>query len=289
MENQGTITIDGYPLTYLIEGEGVPVMVIGSAAYYSRLFSKELRNSVKLIFIDHRGHAPSPADTELMAPEALLDKVLDDIETIRNDLGLKDFVIAGHSGNAFLAVEYALKYPAEVRQVVLLNTATSNSAERQQQSINFFEQTASSERKHRFEQEFALLPADIEREPERRFAHMCIRFGAHSFFDYDFDATSMWDGVYTNMPILDTLWGEAFAQLDLRKRLGELHTPVFLALGRHDYLVGPYTLWDGVEDKYPNIRKVLFDRSGHNPMMEEPELFDAELKEWLCSLNGQGS
>lgn len=289
MENQGTITIDGYPLTYLIEGEGIPVMVIGSAVYYPRLFSNELKNSVKLIFIDHRGHAPSPVDTKLMAPEDLLDRVLDDIEKVRQDLGLQDFVIVGHSGNAFLAMEYALRYPKEVRKVVLLNTATSNSAERQQQSIDFFERTASAERKHRFEKDIALLPVDIEREPERRFAHMCIRFGAHSFFDYDFDATSMWDGVYTNMPILDTLWGEAFAQLDLRKRLGVLNKPVFLALGRHDYLVGPYTLWDGVEDTYPGIRKVLFDRSGHNPMMEEPELFDAELKEWLGSVNGQGS
>ncbi|WP_410768501.1 alpha/beta fold hydrolase [Fontibacillus sp. BL9] len=283
MENSGNVIIDGFSLTYSMEGEGIPLMVIGSAVYYRRLFSKSLKSGYRLIFIDHRGHVPSPVEQAESAVEGLLDQVLDDVEEIRKHLGVRDMIIAGHSGNAFLALEYARKYPAEVQKVVLLNTAPSNSSERQQQSIHFFEATASEERKIKFRRDFGLLSGDIEREPERRFAHMCIRMGAHSFYDYGFDATAMWEDVYTNMPIIDYLWGVVFARLNMLERLDGLDKPVFLGLGRYDYLVGPFTLWDGIEDRFAHIHKVIFDLSGHNPMLEEPERFQALLDEWIHS------
>ncbi|WP_334071446.1 MULTISPECIES: alpha/beta hydrolase [Paenibacillus] len=283
LERKGTVWIDGYPLRYRVEGEGVPVLVVGSSVYYPRLFSEELRKQAKLIFIDHRGHAPSPEGQEALQERDPLNRVLDDIEAIRRQLEIKDFVVAGHSGNAFLALEYAIKYPEYVRKIALLNTATSNSPERQQGSIAFFEETADEARKVKFHADFARLPADIERDPERRFAHMCIRMGAHSFFDYQFDAAPTWDGVYTNMPWIDYLWGEAFAKLHIPDRLTLTEKPVFLALGRYDYLVGPHTLWEGIENEYPKLRKAVFDRSGHSPMLEEAERFDAVFTEWLYS------
>ncbi|RCX23429.1 proline iminopeptidase [Fontibacillus phaseoli] len=284
MENSGIVERDGFSLGYSIEGEGIPLMVIGSAVYYRRLFSNTLKSGFRLIFIDHRGHVPSPAGQAGSDLDGLLDRVLDDVEAIREHLGLRDLIVAGHSGNAFLALEYARKYPAEVRKIVLLNTAPSNSSERQQQSIAFFEADASEERKDKFQQDFALLPGDIEREPERRFAHMCIRMGAHSFYDYGYDATAMWEDVHTNMPVIDVLWGDAFARLNMLERLEGLDKPVFIGLGQYDYLIGPLTLWDGIEEKHDYVRKVVFDRSGHNPMLEEPERFEALLAEWIHSV-----
>ncbi|WP_044640635.1 alpha/beta fold hydrolase [Risungbinella massiliensis] len=279
MSNDGIVELDGFKLAYSIEGNGEPVLVVGSKVYYPQLFSKQLRKQLKLIFIDHKGHVKPSRD--LKPEDYTLDRILEDIEMMREKLCLEDFVILGHSGNAFLALEYAKKYPSYVRKVVLLNSAPTNSQERQEQSISFFNQTASPERKSKFEKDIALLANDMEKEPEKRFAHMCIRMGAHSFYDSTLDATPMWNGVYTNMPVIDYLWGEVFGKLNMIESLTNFEKPVFLGLGKYDYLVGPSSLWDSIEGKLSNVTKVIFERSGHNPMLEEPDLFDSHLIKWI--------
>ncbi|WP_339295295.1 alpha/beta hydrolase [Paenibacillus sp. FSL W7-1279] len=279
MNIQSTVMSEGFALNVSIRGNGRPILVVGSSIYYPRLFSEQLYTSFQLIFLDHRGFVKPPRTLE--PEEYTLDKVLDDIEAARQTLELEDFIILGHSGHAFMALEYAKKYPEHVRKVVLLNTAPTNSPERQQQSIAFFNETACPERKRQFEADIALLEGDIQREPERRFAHMCIRMGAHSFYDYAYDAAWMWEGVFTNMPVIDHLWGEAFARLNLIDSLKEVGKPVLIGLGRYDYLVSPVSLWDAINGSQANVKKVIFEKSGHNPMFEEPDLFNAILTDWI--------
>ncbi|MEK3850428.1 alpha/beta hydrolase [Paenibacillus peoriae] len=279
MSTYQTVISDGFELKYAITGNGRPILVIGSSVYYPRLFSDHLYKKFQFIFLDHRGFAKP---TRALKPEDYtLDKVINDIETARQCLHLNEFIILGHSGHAFMALEYAKQYPDYVQKVVLLNSAPTNSQERQRQSASFFYETASPERKERFEKDIVLLEEDIKRDPDRRFVHMCIRMGAQSFYDYAYDAAYTWNDVYTNMPIIDYLWGEAFGNMNLIQSLADIHKPVFIGLGRYDYLVAPVSLWDRVDDTYENVKKVIFEHSGHNPMFEEPHYFDQTLAKWI--------
>lgn len=273
---------DGFTFNYCTKGQGKQVLVVGSSIYYPQLFSETLYEKFQFIFIDHRGFVKPPRT--LKSDDYTLQAVLDDIEHIRKTLNLKDFIILGHSGHAFMALEYAKRYPDHVQKVVLLNSAPTNSKERQQQSFSFFYETAEAERKQYFEKEIALLESDIKKDPERRFAHMCIRMGAQSFYDYTFEAAYMWDDVYTNMEVIDYLWGEAFAKIDLIQSLKNFNKPIFIGLGRYDYLVAPVSLWDSI-NTCKNIKKVIFEYSGHNPMFEEPQLFHKELTKWITEEN----
>lgn len=279
MERTRICHSDGFDLAYRIEGEGAPILVIGSAVYYPRLFSSDIKQNYQWVFADHRGFAKP--NRELRAEDARLDAVLEDIERVRMSLQLEDVVILGHSGHAFMALEYARAYPEHVRKVGLFNTAPDNSEERQRKSEAFFMETASLERKKRFEKDIAKLPQDIEQDPERRFVHMCIRAEAKSFYLERPHAAALWDGVFTNMPIIDELWGNTFAQLGLVERLADVQVPVCIGLGRYDYLVGPVTLWDGVEGVYPHVEKIIFEKSGHQPMLEEPQAFDQSFSKWM--------
>lgn len=279
MNNTQRVISDGFELNYCIKGQGTPILVVGSSVYYPRLFSENLYEKFQFIFLDHRGFVAPPRT--LTSEDYTLDKVLDDIEIARHSFNLDEFIILGHSGHAFMALEYAKKYPKHVRKVILLNSAPTNNEERQRQSFSFFNETADPERKVQFEKDIALLESDIQNDPARRFVHMCIRMGAHSFYDYTFNAAYMWDGVYTNMQIIDYLWGEAFGKLNLIQSLKNVNKPVFLGLGRYDYLVSPVSLWDPVDDTHTNVTKVIFEHSGHNPMFEEPQLFDNKLVEWI--------
>ena len=280
MNKYQTINSDGFELNYSVKGTGKPILVIGSSVYYPQLFSEDLYDTFQFIFLDHRGFVKPPRVLE--SEDYTLGKVLDDIEIARQTLCITDFIILGHSGHAFMALEYARKYPENVQKVILLNSAPINSQERQRQSFAIFNETASPERKRQFEKDIALLESDIKKDPERRFVYMCIRMGAQSFYDYTFDAAYMWEGVYTNMAIIDYLWGEAFGELNLIQSLNTFNKPVFIGLGRYDYLVTPVSLWDSIDDTYENVKKVVFEHSGHNPMFEEPHSFDRELIKWIC-------
>ncbi len=278
MTRDQKIICDGFELHYCIKGQGEPILVVGSSVYYPRLFSENLSKHFQLIFLDHRGFVKPPRP--LKQEDYTLEKIVDDIEQARQLLKLEHFIILGHSGHAFMAMAYADKYPQHVRKVILLNTATTNSQERQQQSLSFFDANASVARKKQFEREIAFLAQDLKKEPERRFVHMCIRMGAHSFYDYSLNATAMWEGVYTNMEVVDYLWGRAFAEQDLLQLTRSFPKPVFVGLGRYDFLVAPVSLWEAIEDT-PQVKKVIFEKSGHNPMFEEPELFDEQLINWI--------
>ncbi|WP_217581256.1 alpha/beta fold hydrolase [Lysinibacillus sp. GbtcB16] len=278
MTRDQKIICDGFELHYCIKGQGEPILVVGSSVYYPRLFSENLSQHFQLIFLDHRGFVKPPRP--LKQEDYTLEKIVDDIEQARQLLKLEHFIILGHSGHAFMAMAYANTYPQHVRKVILLNTATTNSQERQQQSLSFFEANASVARKKQFERDIAFLAQDLKKEPERRFVHMCIRMGAHSFYDYSFNATAMWEGVYTNMEVIDYLWGRAFAEQDLLQLTRSFPKPVFVGLGRYDFLVAPVSLWEAIEDT-SQVKKVIFEQSGHNPMFEEPELFDEQLISWI--------
>lgn len=62
MKEADSVDIDGFKLKYLIEGVGPDTLVIGSSIYYSRSFSQNLRKSLRMHFIDHRGFAQSPVN-----------------------------------------------------------------------------------------------------------------------------------------------------------------------------------------------------------------------------------
>ncbi len=281
---RGTISSGGFELAYSVEGEGRPALVIGSAVYYPRTFSSELRKSLQLIFADHRGFAH--ASKELQPSDYSFDVVLGDIELVRRHLGHEKVIIIGHSGHGYMALEYAKRFPQHVSHVVMIGTGPSHSTAHQEASERYWQESVCPERKAQLAKDFALLPAEIEAAPERRFVTFCIRLGAKSWYEHAYNAAPLWEGVHVNMPVFDHLWGETFRDLDVRKGLERLDVPVFLGLGRYDYLVAPYATWDAYRDSFKDLTVRVFEKSGHTPQLEEPALFDAELLEWLSSRVG---
>ena len=276
----GILEIDGFKLRYTIEGVGKPALVIGSAIYYPRTFSHNLRNHLQLIFIDHRGFAPSTVtDTKKFE----LDVLLDDIEAMRQHLNLKDFIVIGHSGHGYMALEYAKKYPQHVSHVVIIATGPDQSEASHRAAAQYFEDTVSPEQKAFLEKDLQQLHVDIESDPSHRFVHFCVRLGAKSWYDYTYNARKLWDGVTVNNAMFDYVWGTVFANLDITKGLENFNKPVLLALGHFDFLVAPFFTWNPIRSKFKNLTIRLFGKSGHTPQLEEPKPFDAELLRWLSA------
>jgi proline iminopeptidase len=279
MSLTGHVYSSGFKLQYIIEGNGTPTIVVGSSLYYSRTFSKNLRNRLKLAFVDHRGFSPQNnyKDTSLFQ----LDSLVDDIELVRKELGFDKIIVIGHSGHAFIALEYAKKYPANVSHVVMMCEAPCLSPEGHEAAQRYLNDSVCPERKAALAKNLARLPQAIEAAPEKAFITYCLLMGPKSWFDYNYDATKLWEGVEVNMAMFDYVWGEVFRDIDITENLDKLQAPVLLALGRYDYLVPPSYMWEGVRDKFSNLTIRIFEKSSHAPHFEEPELFDKELLNWL--------
>lgn len=84
----GILRLNGVDFRYVREGEGPPIVVIGSSTYYPRAFSPALREHFELIFVDSRHFIPSYQPTEKELESLTLETFADDIEALRTHLRL---------------------------------------------------------------------------------------------------------------------------------------------------------------------------------------------------------
>ena len=77
----------------------------------------------ELYFYDQLGswHSDQPDDPSLWT----VDRFREEVEEVRRDLGLDDFVLVGHSWGGMLAIEYALKYQQHLRGLVISDMVAS--------------------------------------------------------------------------------------------------------------------------------------------------------------------
>ena len=119
--------------------------------------------------------------------------------------------------------------------------------------------------------------------PSDAFIRTYVLNGPKYWYDPEYDCSALWAGVTPDMSLTTHLFGSLFAHYDLAQG-PELTMPIFLGLGRYDYVV-PYTLWEKRQKALPNLTSHLFEHSGHTPQFEEPTLFDQRLTAWLESLD----
>ena len=212
-----------------------------------------------------------------------MDTLVEDIEQARQALGLDRVCVLGHSISGILALEYARKYPEHVTHVIMHGTPPFVDQRTGPAVAEFWEANASSDRRQALEANWAEVSQDsLSGLPPGDAAILEYITNAPRYFhDPSYNAAWLLEGAYWNRAAWDQLFNVIMANYDLSHGR-TVETPVFLAIGRSDFAV-PFHLWDSEREKIPNLSYHLFDRSGHYPMLEEQELFDQLLLEWLQS------
>ena len=115
--------INGVKLNVLDTGEGVPALIFlhywgGSVRSWEPVIH-DLSKDHRCIAIDFRGWGQSSRDAE----DYDLKTLADDVFAIIDDLGLKQFVILGHSMGGKVAQLVAARQPEGLRQLILMAPA----------------------------------------------------------------------------------------------------------------------------------------------------------------------
>lgn len=278
----GLVSVDGADLRYVVEGCGVTCLVVGSSIYYPRTFSQELRRHFKFIFVDSRHFAPSTKSLDF--DKITINSYSRDLEEVRQALGLGKIAVLGHSIHGTLALEYARRYPDNVSHVIVINALPVEINELIVPSEIHWESNASQERERCLQDNWDQLSFEVlnKMSPSEAMIKSYERDRPKYWYDPMYDDSWLWNGIEFNVEISEHLWSRMFNGYDINREPGRITAPIFFALGRHDYIV-PYTIWDQRKEIFPHLSYHLFDKSSHTPQLEEAQLFDQKLIEWINS------
>lgn len=274
------IKVNGANLWVVTVGDGDPIILIaggpGAAHTYLRDFDPLAGNHHQLIYFDAFGRGKS--DTAKNIKEYTIERDIDDVEALRKALNFDKVTILGHSYGGVVAQGYAIKYPAHLSHLILADTfysflmwqenddnsnreIKSNFPEIWEQLIKIREGGAvSSDKIH--QEIYGQVPYGfLYAYDPSKFTKLLAPYPNSNNTKLYYQMVGK-DG--------DFIVGSDIGAFDYRKQLKEIKMPVLIITGRFDRVAVP---WMAVKFKEycPQAQFVIFEKSGHNPQIEEPE------------------
>ena len=118
---------DGCRLYVEEEGKGIPIVLInggpGSDHYSFHPYFSEAAKFAKVIYYDQRGCGLSDY-FKGKSGKYSFGQSIDDLDKLRKALDIKKWIVLGHSYGGFLAQAYTLKYPQNVKGLILVCAST---------------------------------------------------------------------------------------------------------------------------------------------------------------------
>lgn len=202
-----------------------------------------------------------------------LEDLADDTARLADQLGLSDYVVAGMSTGAFMAVDFALKYKDRAAGYIIIEGQSCAYPEADQQA---------------FDKEFALFDVDgpVSRERAEWAAPFC--FGEHTYAN-NRQLVDHWIDRWTSRIPSRAVWAQGTSWVfkpDLTARLREIEQPVLIIHAEGDMpvpIARGYQMLENLKDatlvKVPN--------SGHTSNLENAEVVNYAIKGFLDRIYGK--
>ncbi len=261
--------LDPIRFYYEDRGQGSPLVFIHGVWMSGRFFRKQasyFKKSYRVIIPDLRAHGRS---TQVHFGHTVANYA-QDIYGLIQGLQLKDIVFIGWSMGAFIVWDYLKQFGEEnIRATVIVDES----------------------------------PSDFK-WPDWPFGSIDFSTLCHIMNDLQMDRTSLlhWligemfanplaekdeEWIFSEMARLPESIASAIffdqSVKDYRTMLSKVHVPTLLCYGIGDKLV-PAAAGEHVKEVLANASLVLFENSGHCPFLEEADLFNAVVDEFIQSL-----
>jgi len=124
---EGFISVNNAQLYYKAIGQGEPIIVVHGGPGFDHIHMLpfgELAGDYKVIFYDQRATGNSTGSVD--SNSITVDNFVEDLEGLRKALKLGKMNIIGHSWGATLAAFYGVKYPQNLKTLILLGASASS-------------------------------------------------------------------------------------------------------------------------------------------------------------------
>ena len=225
--------------------------------------SAALRDVAQVVYVDHRGSGRSAAGDPA---EYTLDNNIDDLDALREYLGLPRISVLGSSYGGMVAQGYALRYPERLANLVLVCTAPSfrfiDDARRYVAEQGTPEQVRVCQR---------LWDANFENlEQLREFYEIMGPMYSTTHKPEEFEAS--WKrGIRSVLP-LNRGFGDFLRTFDFTEQLREIRCPTLVIGAAHDWICAPRHSRI-IAERIPRAHLKIFANSGHSLASDENEAY----------------
>lgn len=256
---------DGETVAYSDEGGGRPLVLLHGLMAHSGFFGRqrELADSFRVVAVDLRGHGRSPAGE--IPPK--IARLAQDVAELVHQLDLQGAIGVGWSLGAAVLWR-VLAGPASRRFAgAVVVDMTPRVLNGDGWDLGLSRETCEA-RSQAIREDFPAFAAAAGRAifaapgPEADRA-------ARAFAGNDPAAVG-------------ALW-QSLVEEDFRSLLPSIGQPTLVVHGARSHFYGADTAGHLVQ-ALPNARAITFDRSGHAPHLEQPELFNAAIREFAATL-----
>ncbi|ONG52317.1 prolyl aminopeptidase [Pseudoroseomonas deserti] len=228
-----------------------------------------LAERMQLVYVDHRGQGRSQKGD----PEGYtLDENVEDLEALRDYLGVEKFVSIGTSYGGMVSMAHAARYPASVSHLVAIVTAAHGGFQQAAQKIIAERGTPEQQRVCGMLWDGTL---DTVEKLKHYYAVMGPLYsvkGQDPAAGADARARTLHEPAALNRAFRP----DGFLRdYDIREELKNITAKTLVLAGRHDWICPP-EFSEEIHRLIPGSDLRIFERSSHSIRADEPEaLFDA--------------
>jgi proline iminopeptidase len=283
---EGFVDANGVMIYYLSTGHGQPLMILhggpGASHDYFLPYLLPLVRHYRIIFIDERGSGRSQKLENRSG--YTIEKMVEDVEAVRQALGLGKISLLGHSYGGALAQAYALKYQRNLSHLILASTWASTVS--LNQVFVRMKQNMTPELRERIDklETQGLFGHGKDYEKNRYTNDYMIAAWGEGYFPY----------VYHNRPdpnydpiaqgnmswdLYREMWGEHgefvidgnLKSVEYTDRLRTIKVPTLILVGEHDEC--DPSLSQTMHQKIAGSKLVILPQAGHMTFVDQTGMF----------------
>lgn len=255
---------------YIEQGEGPAVIFNHGTLMDATMFAPQMA------FLASKGYRVISQNSRVLLGQATrhtLDDLAADTAALAENLGLTDYVVAGMSTGAFMALNFALNYPDRAAGFIVIEG----------QAVAY-----PPEEQDAFEAEFDKFDTNgmVSRERAEWAAPFC--FGEHTYANNP-ELVEHWINRWTTKIPSRAVWAQGTSWVrkpDLTPRLREIEKPVLIVHAEGDMPV-PISRAYAMLENLTDATLVKIPRSGHTSNLENPDAVNHAILGFLDRIYGR--
>lgn len=262
--------IDGMQIHYEVIGEGKPVIMLHGCACDYRLMLGCMEPVFNMCEGYQRIYIDLPGMGETKAPLSVgsSDKIMELLITFIKRVTKGSFLIAGESYGGYLARGILTRLSQDIDGFLMICPVIVPSHNLR---------NVPGKEVLQYDEEFLRGLSADERESYCGYAVVANQDIFQRYQEEILPGLKMADSSF-----IEKLQNDYAFSFDVDRKSRELRfeKPVLLLAGRQDNCVGYQDLWSIIED-YPRGTFAVLDMAGHNLQIEQSEIFNSLVKEWI--------